>query len=539
MKGWIYVITNQAVRGLVRVGVTPKDPVAFAEALDKGGLPFPYEVGYEALVPDMDAADKAVAATLADRSQGKGWYSCSVVEAVRQITRAVSGSILVESRYDNLCLADRMYEAVSSSDSVRRREVLSDPQCPPNVFRFAVEREEDESVLLSMLANPSFFDIDLGIVDLFPRVAKFPTILEVIAENPRVPPSVLEMVFASIDESQLPLPVILKLIRNTSFSADNLSRVVEKYKNEKNVLRVVLERTDCLPHAVSRIAWIDWCDCISSEPESIHELAKTHPAWSVEEFVSLLENEAKFGDSPDMVAAHRACPPELLEWLFRSGDRSIKEMVLYNDACPPNLLVNVAIAGSIEDFAGDEERCLADLAMEHPLNPIVRASKADSEVEFRALARYQYVQVLLPLAKNPACPAGVLNEIATSWSSDVREAVAAHSLCPSDTLCFLARDESDVVRARVAERQDCPSSILINLAHDRAPKVVGEALMNPGCPPEILKDYAESEYFEFRLLVLDNPSCPVPVVDLLRKDRNRDVRKKAKSRYFGAGEKCP
>lgn len=36
MKGWIYVITNQAVRGLVRVGVTPKDPVAFAEALDKG-----------------------------------------------------------------------------------------------------------------------------------------------------------------------------------------------------------------------------------------------------------------------------------------------------------------------------------------------------------------------------------------------------------------------------------------------------------------------------------------------------------------------
>ncbi len=27
MKGWIYVITNQAVRGLLRVGVTPRDPV--------------------------------------------------------------------------------------------------------------------------------------------------------------------------------------------------------------------------------------------------------------------------------------------------------------------------------------------------------------------------------------------------------------------------------------------------------------------------------------------------------------------------------
>lgn len=155
MKGWLYVISNRAVKGMVKVGGTPKDPVAYAQSLDKTGLPFPHEVGYEALVPDVDAAEKAVIEALAAKAEGKGWYSCSISEAVREITALSSIQVMMEGRYDSQTKADKLYEEVSSPDPARRAAILSDPACHPNVLRFAVEREEDEGVLLAMLANPA------------------------------------------------------------------------------------------------------------------------------------------------------------------------------------------------------------------------------------------------------------------------------------------------------------------------------------------------------------------------------------------------
>ena len=99
MKGWLYVISNRAVPRLVKVGTTAKDPHSYAESLDKGGLPFPHEVGYEALVPDMDRAGKAAEEALAAKAEGKGWYSCSIAEAVRTVAEAAG-------RYLRACVTD-------------------------------------------------------------------------------------------------------------------------------------------------------------------------------------------------------------------------------------------------------------------------------------------------------------------------------------------------------------------------------------------------------------------------------------------------
>ncbi len=47
MKGWVYVISNRAMSGLVKVGYSMKDPRIRAEELDHTGSPHPYEVEYE------------------------------------------------------------------------------------------------------------------------------------------------------------------------------------------------------------------------------------------------------------------------------------------------------------------------------------------------------------------------------------------------------------------------------------------------------------------------------------------------------------
>ena len=129
MKGWLYVISNRAVKGMVKVGGTPKDPAAYAKSLDKAGLPFPHEVGYEALVADIAAAEKIAAEALAHKAEGRGWYSCTVAEAAREITAAVAGTIILESRYDGQTKVDKLYDEVTSQDPARRIAVLSDSGC--------------------------------------------------------------------------------------------------------------------------------------------------------------------------------------------------------------------------------------------------------------------------------------------------------------------------------------------------------------------------------------------------------------------------
>jgi hypothetical protein len=50
MKGWVYVISNKAMEGLIKVGHSTKDPELRAQELDHTGSPHPYIVEYEMLI---------------------------------------------------------------------------------------------------------------------------------------------------------------------------------------------------------------------------------------------------------------------------------------------------------------------------------------------------------------------------------------------------------------------------------------------------------------------------------------------------------
>jgi hypothetical protein len=99
MKGWVYVTSNLALPGLVKIGFSSKDPKARAVELDLAGLPHPHVVEYEVLVEGPRLIEQQVHARLESCRHRKEFFECDVATAVAAIREIVSGgAILEESR---------------------------------------------------------------------------------------------------------------------------------------------------------------------------------------------------------------------------------------------------------------------------------------------------------------------------------------------------------------------------------------------------------------------------------------------------------
>lgn len=95
-KGWVYVITNPAIPGLVKIGFSLKDPKLRAKELGNTGVPHPYCVEYEALVVEPFSIEQRAHTTLKAHREGKEWFRCSVDLAVSAVKGSVVGSVLYE-----------------------------------------------------------------------------------------------------------------------------------------------------------------------------------------------------------------------------------------------------------------------------------------------------------------------------------------------------------------------------------------------------------------------------------------------------------
>ncbi len=122
MKGWVYVITNKAMPGLVKVGYSMKDPEIRAEELNHTGAPHPYQVKYEVLVEEPRAIERAVHKQLQSQGEGKEWFRCSTDEAAAAI-RFVVGS---GTMFENYKCAD----LAQASDLGDRKHALWDKELP-------------------------------------------------------------------------------------------------------------------------------------------------------------------------------------------------------------------------------------------------------------------------------------------------------------------------------------------------------------------------------------------------------------------------
>ncbi len=97
MKGWVYVITNRSMPGLVKIGYSMKDPDLRAGELDHSGTPHPYVVEYDVLVEEPREIEQKAHSNLAHIREGKEWFRCSPEEAVVAIQTVVGNNALIQN----------------------------------------------------------------------------------------------------------------------------------------------------------------------------------------------------------------------------------------------------------------------------------------------------------------------------------------------------------------------------------------------------------------------------------------------------------
>ena len=93
-EGWVYVLTNEAMPGIVKIGYTLREPSVRAEELYKDskngavtGVPLPFDVAYKAWVLNPFQVEQAVHKSLAQKrlNDNREFFKCSTEEAVEHI----------------------------------------------------------------------------------------------------------------------------------------------------------------------------------------------------------------------------------------------------------------------------------------------------------------------------------------------------------------------------------------------------------------------------------------------------------------------
>lgn len=120
MKGWVYVISNPAMPGLVKVGYSTKDPDLRAAELNHTGAPHAYVVEYEILIDEPRVVEQMTHSVLSMKHEAKEWFRCPPEEAVLAIRQVANNRGLLESfrRLDR----QRAEEAQLRRNEARDRE---------------------------------------------------------------------------------------------------------------------------------------------------------------------------------------------------------------------------------------------------------------------------------------------------------------------------------------------------------------------------------------------------------------------------------
>jgi hypothetical protein len=132
MKGWVYVITNDAMPGLVKVGFTSGTSEARALQLNNTGAPHPYKVCYELYTNNPRRVERESHRALDGKREGKEWFRCSVEEAIVGIKLCAGDEVISENytrsdqlKSDALTAAETTRSCIEASYRRSRDELNS------------------------------------------------------------------------------------------------------------------------------------------------------------------------------------------------------------------------------------------------------------------------------------------------------------------------------------------------------------------------------------------------------------------------------
>ena len=94
--GWIYVMSNPDIPGLIKVGYTTTSIEKRARELAGTGVPRAFQVKYSLQVAEPYNVEKKVHQKLNKHHHGKEWFKCNVTEAITVIKEVVGNKTLLE-----------------------------------------------------------------------------------------------------------------------------------------------------------------------------------------------------------------------------------------------------------------------------------------------------------------------------------------------------------------------------------------------------------------------------------------------------------
>jgi len=96
-KGYVYILTNPVMPGLVKVGCTSANPETRAAQLYQTGVPAPFTVEHSVYSPDCKELEACIHLDLEGvrLSTSREFFQCEVAHAVRQLNFAHEGQVSV------------------------------------------------------------------------------------------------------------------------------------------------------------------------------------------------------------------------------------------------------------------------------------------------------------------------------------------------------------------------------------------------------------------------------------------------------------
>ena len=90
-SGWVYIVTNKAIPGLVKVGYTTRSDLKLRlQEFNQAGLPYPYEEAYALWVEEPRLIEQRTHQALAAHRENKEWFRCSV-ERAKETIKKIAG----------------------------------------------------------------------------------------------------------------------------------------------------------------------------------------------------------------------------------------------------------------------------------------------------------------------------------------------------------------------------------------------------------------------------------------------------------------
>lgn len=122
MPGWTYIIVNESLPGLVKVGFTINSPRVRAQQLAHEGMPTAYQLVYAILSDDPRHLEQKAHRKLNRYSAGREWFRCSHDEAIIALKELHTGPLFDEE----WALANRiaLQRLLEQRTAARMKEIL-------------------------------------------------------------------------------------------------------------------------------------------------------------------------------------------------------------------------------------------------------------------------------------------------------------------------------------------------------------------------------------------------------------------------------